>query len=79
MEPTTYSLINYQEADRVVNEYNELANKAQALYGKMPDNYKDAFFELVLHPVTACANLNDMYVTVGKNRLYAVQGRAATN
>ncbi|MCX6221419.1 MAG: glycosyl hydrolase 115 family protein [Bacteroidia bacterium] len=79
MEPTTYSLINFKEADRVVNEYNELAEKAQSLYEKMPDNYKDAFFELVLHPVTACANLNDMYVTVGKNRLYAAQGRAATN
>ncbi len=79
MEPTTYSLIHYREAERVVNEYNELAKKAQSLYEKMPDNYKDAFFELVLHPVTACANLNDMYVTVGKNRLYAAQGRASTN
>ena len=79
MEPTTYSLINYKEADRVVNEYNALAEKAHSLYEKMPDNYKDAFFELVLHPVTACANLNDLYVTVGKNRLYAAQVRAATN
>ncbi len=79
MEPTTYSLMNYKEADRVVNEYNELAKKAQSLYELMPDNYKDAFFELVLHPIAACANLNEMYVTVGKNRLYAVQGRSATN
>ena len=79
MEPTTYSLINYQEADRVVNEYNALAEKARSLYEKMPDSYKDAFFELVLHPVVACANLNDLYVTVGKNRLYAAQGWAATN
>jgi hypothetical protein len=79
MEPTTYSLINYEEADRVVNEYNALADKAKALYEKMPSNYKDAYFELVLHPITACANLNDLYVTVGKNRMYAAQGRAATN
>ena len=79
MEPTTYSLINYKEADRVVIEYNALAEKAQSLYEKMPETYKDAFFELVLHPIIACANLNDLYVTVGKNRLYATQGRAATN
>jgi len=78
-EPTTYSLSNYEEADRIVNDYNVLAEKAQSLYEKMPDNYKDAFFELVLHPVIACANLNNLYVTVGKNRLYAAQGRAATN
>ncbi|MCX6237322.1 MAG: glycosyl hydrolase 115 family protein [Bacteroidia bacterium] len=79
MEPTTYSLINYKEADRVVIEYNALAKNAQSLYEKMPDTYKDAFFELVLHPIMACANLNDLYVTVGKNRLYAAQGRAVTN
>ncbi len=79
MEPTTYGLTNYQEADRVVSEYNALAEKAQTLYEKMPENYKDAFFELVLHPVIACANLNELYVTVGKNRLFAKQGRATTN
>jgi len=29
--------------------------------------------------VQACANLNELYLTVGKNRLYAEQGRAGTN
>jgi len=79
MEPTTYSLTNYAEAERIANENNVLAEKAKALYEKMPANYKDAFYQLVLHPVAACTNLNDMYVTVGKNRLFAAQGRALTN
>lgn len=79
LEPTTYSLTNYFEAERIVNEYNALAEKAKLIYGKMPDNYKDAFYQLVLHPVEACANLNDLYVAVGKNRLYAAQGRASAN
>ncbi len=79
MEPTTYSLINYGEADRVVNEYNALAEQAKSLYEKMPANYKDAFYQLVFYPVAACANLNDLYITVGKNRLYAAQGRASAN
>lgn len=79
LEPSTYSLTNYQEAERITNEYNVLAEKATALYKKMPANYKDAFYQLVLHPVAACANLNELYVTVGKNRLYALQGRASTN
>jgi hypothetical protein len=38
-----------------------------------------AYFQLVLHPVQACANLNELYLAVAKNRLYARQGRAATN
>ena len=79
LEPNTYSLTNYQEAVRIVNEYNVLASKAQALYKTMPANYKAAFYQLVLHPIVACANLNELYVTVGKNHLYALQGRASTN
>ena len=79
LEPSTYSLTNYQETERINNEYTGLSDKAQALYNKMPANYKDAFYQLVLHPIAACANLNELYVTVGKNKLYAAQGRASTN
>ncbi|HET6559172.1 MAG TPA: glycosyl hydrolase 115 family protein, partial [Prolixibacteraceae bacterium] len=79
LEPTTYILIHYREAEQVVEEYNALAAKAKALYEQMPPSYKDAFYQLVLHPIEACANLNDLYVTVGKNRLYAAQQRASVN
>jgi hypothetical protein len=79
LEPTTYSLTNYREAERIADDYNALADKAKSLYEKMPANYKNAFYQLALHPVTACANLNDLYFTVGKNRLYSAQGRASAN
>ena len=79
LSPDTYSLVNYREAETVVADYNKLAGKAQRIYDSLPTEYKDAFYQLVLHPVIACANLNELYVTVGKNRLYAKQGRAATN
>jgi hypothetical protein len=79
LEPTTYSLTNYREAERVVADYNDIAAKAEAIYGKLPPEFKDAFYELVLFPTKACAQVNEMYVTAGKNALYARQGRAATN
>ncbi len=79
IDSTTYSLINYREAERVVADYNEIANKAAEIYEQLPPEYKDAYYQLVLFPVKACANLNEMHVTVGKNYLYAKQGRAATN
>ncbi|NUO80250.1 glycosyl hydrolase 115 family protein, partial [candidate division KSB1 bacterium] len=79
LAPNTYSLVDYREAETVVAEYNELAARAQRLSDSLPPEYKDAFYQLVLHPVQACSNLNALYVTVGKNRLYAQQGRAATN
>lgn len=79
LSPDTYSLTNYQEAENVVREYNDLMQKAKDINDSLPAESRDAFYELVLHPVEACANLNDLYVTVGLNRLYARQGRAVTN
>jgi hypothetical protein len=79
LDQNTYSLTNYNEFETVVTEYNQLKSYAEKLYAKMPANYKDAFYELVLHPVQACANLNQMYYEVAKNKWYAGQGRAATN
>jgi len=79
LEPRTYSLVNYGEAETIVDDYQRLARQAEEIYAKMPPEAKDAFFQLVLYPAKACAVLNDLYVTVGRNRLYAVQGRASTN
>ncbi|MDZ7357840.1 MAG: glycosyl hydrolase 115 family protein, partial [candidate division KSB1 bacterium] len=79
LSPDTYSLVNYREAETVVSDYKKLEEQARTVYDALPAEYQDAFYQLVLHPVEACANLNELYVTVGKNRLYAKQGRAATN
>jgi len=79
LEPGTYSLVNYQEAENMLADYQSLSGKAEQLYNAMPREKKDAFYQLVLYPVKACALINELYVTVGKNRLYAVQGRASTN
>ena len=79
LSPETYSLINKHEAENIVTEYNRLLEKAKRIGASLPREYKDAYFQLVLHPVSACANLNELYVTVAKNRLYAKQGRSATN
>lgn len=79
LAPDTYSQVNYQEADKVMRDYNELVLLAEKLYKQIPATHKDAFYQLVLYPVKASANLNELYVTAGKNQLYARQGRAATN
>lgn len=76
---TTYSIENFREADTVVDEYNALVAQAEALQAKLPEETHDAYFQLVLFPILACANLNEMYVAVGKNDLYNAQGRASTN
>ena len=36
LEPRTYSLVNYREAESVADEYNRLAQRAEALHAVMP-------------------------------------------
>lgn len=79
LSPDTYSLHHFNEAERIVKDYNKLAEKAEALYEEIPDEYRDAFYQLVLFPIQASANLNELYVITAKNRWYANQGRALTN
>jgi hypothetical protein len=79
LEPSTYSLTNYNEADSIVNNYKSITSRADKIYGKLPLSKHDAFYELVLFPVKACSIVNDLYVTAGKNELYSRQGRSATN
>ena len=79
LDENTYSLPNYREFETVVNDYNKLRDEARNLYKSIPANYRDAYYQLVLHPVEACANLNELYFSTAKNKLYASQGRATTN
>jgi hypothetical protein len=79
LSPDTFSLLDYREAERVQAEWDALADKARAIRAELPPAYDDAFEELVAYPVEASANLNRLYVTVARNRLYAQQGRSAAN
>ncbi len=79
IDPTTFSLVNYQEADRVLAEWKAIVSKAQSIYETLPDNARDAFYQLVLHPTKASALVTELYITAGRNRLYADQKRAGTN
>lgn len=75
----TYSVENYREADRIVNEYNELLKRSTAVYNKLPKEYKSAYYQLVQSPIELSANVNEMYVAAGKNKYYGIRGAAAAN
>ncbi|MGA2574573.1 MAG: glycosyl hydrolase 115 family protein [Bryobacteraceae bacterium] len=79
LEPGTFSLENYEEADNVLSEWQTLTARAEQIYKRLPDDAKDAFFELVLYPTKACAQVNELYIAAARNRLYASQGRASAN
>jgi Glycosyl hydrolase family 115/Gylcosyl hydrolase family 115 C-terminal domain len=79
LAPDTFSLVNYQEADRVLADWEALAARAEGITQQLPADERDAFFEQVLYPVKACETVNELYVAAAKNRLYAAQGRASAN
>jgi hypothetical protein len=75
----TYSITNYNEAETVLADYKKLVDRANSINEKLKPEYKDAFYQLVLFPVLASTNLNEMYIATAKNQLYASQGRASAN
>jgi len=79
LEPNTFSLIHFDEAERVYGEWQALTNEAEKLGEKLPAADQDAYFELVLYPLKASAVVNELYITAGENALYATQGRVSTN
>ena len=48
LEPNTFSLIHFQEADRVYSEWQAITKEAERIQQELPLAYHDAFFELVL-------------------------------
>ncbi|MGN6267164.1 MAG: glycosyl hydrolase 115 family protein [Ginsengibacter sp.] len=79
LSPKTYSLTDYNEFQRVVDEYNKLAVKAQIIDNLISPEYKDAFFELVLHPIEASANLNALYLAAAKNSFFTNENNPVAN
>ncbi|MCU0323423.1 MAG: glycosyl hydrolase 115 family protein, partial [Chitinophagaceae bacterium] len=66
LDANTYNL--YNEWPSIVDNYKKLLSKAEAIQKKLPATYHDPFFQLVVHPIKACANLNEMYYYVALNK-----------
>ena len=68
LEPTTFSLTNYGEADRVEREWRTLEDRVDKLATELPESERASLFELVQYPVDASAKLTEMYITAGRMR-----------
>lgn len=75
----TYSLVNYLEADNVLQQWSDLTAAAQRVYDSLDPAVQPGFFEMVLHPSLAGSILHQLYINAAKNNLYTIQGRTSTN
>ena len=75
-----FSVFNDEdEWDKVIKQWNDLERAAEKINDSMPPTYKGAYFELVLHPVKAFANLHYLYAAVAKNKYYASRSNRSAN
>lgn len=79
LEPTTFSLVNFQEAERVLAGWQAITAQAEKINTQLSPEWRDAFYQLVLYPTKASATVVEMYIAAGRNRLYAAQGRVSAN
>ena len=79
IDPTTFSLTNYGEAERVDSEWRSLSARVDKLAAQLPENERASFFELVQYPVDASATVTEMYIAAGRNALDARLGHAQAN
>ena len=63
----------------MLGEWQAITEQAAKVYSGLDDETRPAFFELVYMLCLMQTNLNELYIAVGRNNLYAEQGRNAAN
>ena len=79
IDPESFSILHYNEADDIVARWKTLESTVDALYDRVSDDQKAAFWQLVVHPVKASTIFTCLRVTQARNQLYARQRRNTAN
>lgn len=75
----TYSMENYGEWDRVLSEWRTLELDAARVALLLPEQYRDAYEQIIMYPVSAGANLHEMYYALAQNRRLAALADGEAN
>lgn len=77
--PDVFHVVHYNEAERILTAYREIAELAEKVYNKMPKHKKDSYYQLVLYPAKASFLMYQLHISTAMNRLYSKQGRNSAN
>lgn len=72
-----FSLDHYDEVQRRIDAYDDLIRQVDDLYAQLPDDLKDAFFEMVLYNVKGSGLHNQKVLYAQKSHAYGAQKRAS--
>lgn len=78
LDANTYSIKTGEWQERL-DEYQKLQSDAEALNEQLPAEARDAYFQIILYPVQAMANLYKMYHAVAMNKYFADQNDRQAN
>ena len=77
--PGIFSVVNYNECNRVTMLWRQLAEQAEALKLRIPAEAQDAYYQLVYYPAVASACVAEIYNAVTQNHYYADRGDVRAN
>jgi hypothetical protein len=79
LHTSVYSVLNYREAETVLDEWESLAGEALAIYQDLPSSFQAAFFEVALHPILAGWTVYKIHIGAATNALHIEQRRNSAN
>ncbi|KAL4963859.1 uncharacterized protein BDV14DRAFT_209602 [Aspergillus stella-maris] len=79
IEPTTYSILNFREAERILNDWRQLAEAVQEIQDALPSERRDASYHFLTYPALAGYNYFQTILGQGRNRQYSFESRNSAN
>lgn len=79
VSPSTFSVVNYREAERILERWKTLAARAKSVQEELPEVLKPAFFQLVYYPATTGAIFHSVTIGIGQNYQFAQERRNYAN
>ena len=73
-----YSWENEYEAERTLKAFKQTVDLAEQVYKDLPDELKDAFYQVAYYPAKASYTVLKLQLLVNLSKKYAQEGRAAT-
>ncbi|KAL3488079.1 hypothetical protein BJX62DRAFT_253563 [Aspergillus germanicus] len=79
IEPSTYSILNFREAETVLGQWKDLAESAQRIHDSLPPNRRDALYHLLTYPAKSGYLYYQTLLGQGQNRQFAFERRNSAN
>ncbi|RYP22028.1 hypothetical protein DL765_001934 [Monosporascus sp. GIB2] len=79
LQAWTYSVLNYHESERVMAEWEALADRVLAVRETLPENRKHAFWHHIQYPILSGYYYHAAIIGLGVNQHYGLERRNTAN